>query len=52
MMKKSLQYVHELARRKKTAGTAVTEKKATGVKKTVQTKQAVKPKEKGYPCRS
>lgn len=43
---KSLQYVHELARRKRQQEQ---QKKATGVKKTVQTKQAVKPKEKGIP---
>lgn len=43
---KSLQYVHELARRKRQQSQ---QKKATGVKKTVQTKQAVKPKEKGIP---
>lgn len=43
---KSLQYVHELARRKRQQSQ---QKKATGVKKTVQTKQAVKQKEKGIP---
>lgn len=44
---KSLQYVHELARRKRQQEQQSQQKKATGVKKTVQTKQAVKPKEKG-----
>ena len=46
---KSLQYVHELARRKRQQEHQSQQKKATGVKKTVQTKQAVKPKEKGIP---
>lgn len=46
---KSLQYVHELARRKRQQEQQSQQKKATGVKKTVQTKQAVKPKEKGIP---
>lgn len=46
---KSLQYVHELARRKRQQEQQLQQKKATGVKKTVQTKQAVKPKEKGIP---
>lgn len=43
---KSLQYIHELARRKRQQEQQSQQKKATGVKKTVQTKQAVKPKEK------
>lgn len=43
---KSLQYVHELARRKRQQEQ---QKKTTGVKKTVQTKQTIKPKEKGIP---
>lgn len=46
---KSLQYVHELARRKRQREQQSQQKKTTGVKKTVQTKQAVKPKEKGIP---
>ena len=46
---KSLQYVHELARRKIQREQQSQQKKTTGVKKTVQTKQAVKPKEKGIP---
>lgn len=46
---KSLQYVHELARRKRQQEQQSQQKKTTGVKKTVQTKQAVKPKEKGIP---
>lgn len=46
---KSLQYVHELARRKRQQEHQSQQKKATGVKKTVQIKQAVKPKEKGIP---
>ena len=46
---KSLPYVHELARRKRQQEQQSQQKKATGVKKTVQTKQAVKPKEKGIP---
>lgn len=46
---KSLQYVHELARRKRQQEQQSQQKKATGVKKTVQTKQAVKQKEKGIP---
>ena len=46
---KSLQYVHELARRKRQQEQQAQQKKATVVKKTVQTKQAVKPKEKGIP---
>ena len=46
---KSLQYVHELARRKIQREHQSQQKKTTGVKKTVQTKQAVKPKEKGIP---
>ena len=46
---KSLQYVHELTRRKRQQEQHSQQKKATGVKKTVQTKQAVKPKEKGIP---
>ena len=46
---KSLQYGHELARRKRQQEQQSQQKKATGVKKTVQTKQAVKPKEKGIP---
>ena len=46
---KSLQYVHELARRKRQQEQQSQQKKATGVKKTVQTKQAVKLKEKGIP---
>lgn len=46
---KSLQYVHELARRKRQQEQQAQQKKATSVKKTVQTKQAVKPKEKGMP---
>lgn len=46
---KSLQYVHELARRKRQQEQQSQQKKVTGVKKTVQTKQAVKPKEKGIP---
>ena len=46
---KSLQYVHELARRKIQREQQSQKKKTTGVKKTVQTKQAVKPKEKGIP---
>ena len=46
---KSLQYVHELARRKRQWEQQSQQKKTTGVKKTVQTKQAVKPKEKGIP---
>ena len=46
---KSLQYVHELARRKRQQEHQSQQKKATGVKKTVQTKQDVKPKEKGIP---
>lgn len=46
---KSLQYVHELARRKRQQEQQSQQKKATGVKKTVQTKQAVKPKEKSIP---
>lgn len=46
---KSLQYVHELARRKRQQEQQAQQKKATSVKKTVQTKQAVKPKEKGIP---
>ena len=43
---KSLQYVHELARIKRQQEQQSQKKKATGVKKTVQTKQSVKPKEK------
>ena len=46
---KSLQYVHELARRKRQQEQQSQQKKTTGVKKIVQTKQAVKPKEKGIP---
>lgn len=46
---KSLQYVRELARRKRQQEQQSQQKKTTGVKKTVQTKQAVKPKEKGVP---
>lgn len=46
---KSLQYVHELARRKRQQEQQLQQKKTTGVKKTVQTKQTVKPKEKGIP---
>ena len=46
---KSLQYVHELARRKRQQEQQAQQKKATVVKKTVQTKQAVKLKEKGIP---
>lgn len=46
---KSLQYVHELARRKRQQEQQDQQKKTTGVKKTVQTKQIVKPKEKGIP---
>ena len=46
---KSLQYVYELARRKRQQEQQSQQKKTTGVKKTVQTKQAVKPKEKGIP---
>ena len=46
---KSLPYVHELARRKIQREQQSQQKKTTGVKKTVQTKQAVKPKEKGIP---
>ena len=46
---KSLQYVHELARRKRQQEQQAQQKKTTGVKKTVQTKQTVKPKEKGIP---
>lgn len=46
---KSLQYVHELARRKGQQEQQAQQKKTTGVKKTVQTKQTVKPKEKGIP---
>ena len=46
---KSLQYVHELARRKRQQEQQSQQKKTTGVKKTVQTKQAVKLKEKGIP---
>lgn len=45
---KSLQYVHELARRKRQQEQSQ-QKKTTGVKKTVQTKQTVKPKEKDIP---
>lgn len=43
---KNVQYVHELARRKRQQEQQVQQKKTTGVKKTVQTKQNVKPKEK------
>lgn len=46
---KSLQYVHELARRKRQQEQQAQQKKTTGIKKTVQTKQNVKPKEKGIP---
>ncbi len=46
---KSLQYVHELARRKRQHEQQSQQKKATGVKKTVQTKGTVKLKEKGIP---
>lgn len=46
---KSLQYIHELARRKRQQEQQSQQKKTTGVKKTVQTKQAVKLKEKGSP---
>lgn len=46
---KSLQYVHELARRKIQREQQSQQKKTTGIKKTVQTKQNVKPKEKGIP---
>lgn len=46
---KRLQYVHELTRRKRQQEQQSQQEKATGVKKTVQTKQAVKPKEKGIP---
>lgn len=46
---KSLQYVHELARRKRQQEQQAQQKETTGVKKTVQTKQTVKPKEKGIP---
>ena len=46
---KSLQYVHELARRKRHQEQQAQQKKTTGVKKAVQTKQTVKPKEKGIP---
>ena len=46
---KSLQYVHELTRRKRQQEQQAQQKKTTGVKKTVQTKQTVKPKEKGIP---
>ena len=46
---KSLQYVHELARRKRQQEQQLQQKKTTSVKKTVQTKQTVKPKEKGIP---
>lgn len=46
---KSLQYVHELARRKRQQEQQAQQKKTTGVKKTVQTKQIVKTKEKGIP---
>lgn len=46
---KSLQYVHELARRKRQQEQQSQQKKATAVKKTVQTKGTVKLKEKGIP---
>ena len=46
---KSLQYVHELARRKRQQEQQAQQKKTTGIKKTVLTKQNVKPKEKGIP---
>ena len=46
---KSLHYVHELARRKRQQEQQAQQKKTTGIKKTVQTKQNVKPKEKGIP---
>ena len=46
---KSLQYVHELARRKRQQEQQAQQKKTTGIKKTVQTKRNVKPKEKGIP---
>lgn len=46
---KSLQYVHELARRKRQQEQQTQQKKTAGIKKTVQTKQTVKPKEKGIP---
>ena len=46
---KSLQYVHELARRKRQQEQQAQQKNTTGIKKTVQTKQNVKPKEKGIP---
>ena len=44
-----MQYVHELARRKRQQEQQSQQKKTTGVKKAVQTKQNVKPKEKGTP---
>lgn len=46
---KSLQYVHELARRKRQQEQQSQQKKTTVAKKTVQTKQNTKPKEKGIP---
>lgn len=46
---KNVQYVHELARRKKQQEQQTQQKKTTVAKKTAQAKQTVKPKEKGIP---
>lgn len=46
---KNVQYVHELARRKRQQEQQTQKKKTVQNKKVVQTKQPVKPKEKGVP---